>query len=119
MRVNFRMRARTPRVSTTGKILAAFAISAVAALSLAGCGQKGPLYMPKVPPLPQKPNFETQPDDNAQQSPETAMPASGAQAGELPDTSGTPLTLSPDAELNSAPAVASGAQPASASAPAQ
>ncbi|MCG5076425.1 LPS translocon maturation chaperone LptM [Paraburkholderia tagetis] len=129
MRVNFRMRApasrvSTPgvqaiRVSTPGKILAAFAIGAVAALSLAGCGQKGPLYMPTVPPLPQKPNFETQPQDNAKPTPESALPASGVQDGELPDTSGTPLSLSPDTELKSAPAAADGAQPASATAPAQ
>lgn len=111
MRVNFRMRAPTPRA-----ILAAFAIGAVTTLSLAGCGQKGPLYMPNVPPLPQKPNFETQPGDTVQPTPETA---SGVQAGELPDTSGTPLMLSPDAELKSAPAAASDAQPASAAAPAQ
>ncbi|MFX1763745.1 lipoprotein [Paraburkholderia sp. A1RI-2L] len=124
MRVNSRMRApasrvSTPRVSTPGAILAAFAIGAVAALSLAGCGQRGPLYMPTVPPLPQKPNFETQTGDNAQPTPATerpasgipasGIPASGAQAGELPDTSGTPLSLSPDAELKSVPA--SGAQP--------
>jgi predicted small lipoprotein YifL len=119
MRVNSRMRAPASRVSTPRAILAAFAISAVAALSLAGCGQKGPLYMPKVPPLPQKPNYETQPDESAQTTPATASSASGAQAGELPDTSGTPLTLAPDTELNSAPVVASGAQPASAAAPAQ
>lgn len=119
MRVNLRMRAPTP-----GAILAAFAIGAVTTLSLAGCGQKGPLYMPNVPPLPQKPNFETQPGDTVQPTPETAssasgIPASGVQAGELPDTSGTPLMLSPDAELKSAPAAASDAQPASAAAPAQ
>ena len=129
MRVNFRMRApaslvSTPgvqaiRVSTPGKILAAFAIGAVATLSLAGCGQKGPLYMPTVPPLPQKPNLETLPEDNAQPTPATALPASGVQAGELPDTSGTPLTLSPDTELKSAPTAASDAQPASAATPAQ
>jgi predicted small lipoprotein YifL len=119
MRVNSRMRAPASRVSTPRAILAAFAISAVAALSLTGCGQKGPLYMPSVPPLPQKPNFETQPGDNMAPQPDTAASASGAQAGELPDTSGTPLSLAPDTELNSAPAAASGAQPASAAAPAQ
>ncbi|HKU00958.1 MAG TPA: lipoprotein [Paraburkholderia sp.] len=118
------MRAPASRVSTPGArtpraILAAFAIGAVAALSLAGCGQKGPLYMPNVPPLPQKPGFETQPQDNMQPTPETALSASGVQAGELPDTSGTPLSLSPDTELKSAPAAASDAQPASATAPAQ
>lgn len=129
MRVNFRMRAPAARVSasgarTPGAILAAFAIGAVATLSLAGCGQKGPLYMPNVPPLPQKPNFETQPDNATQSAPDTALPASGipasgVQAGELPDTSGTPLSLSPDPELKSAPTAASDAQPASAAAPAQ
>lgn len=119
MRVNFRMRAPASRVSTPRAILAAFAIGAVATLSLAGCGQKGPLYMPTVPPLPQKPNLETLPEDNAQPTPATALPASGVQAGELPDTSGTPLTLSPDTELKSAPTAASDAQPASAATPAQ
>ncbi|MDR3096247.1 MAG: lipoprotein [Paraburkholderia sp.] len=117
MRVNFRMRAPASGTRTPRAILAAFAIGAVATLSLAGCGQKGPLYMPNVPPLPQKPNFETQPDDTVQPISGTALPASGVQAGELPDTSGTPLSLSPDTELKSVPA--SGAQPASAPTPVQ
>ncbi|MFJ3059212.1 lipoprotein [Herbaspirillum sp. NPDC087042] len=30
----------------------AVAVLCVAALTLAGCGQKGPLYLPKVPPDP-------------------------------------------------------------------
>ncbi|POR47261.1 putative lipoprotein [Paraburkholderia eburnea] len=113
MRVNSRMRARASRVSTSAAILAAFALGAV---SLTGCGQKGPLYMPTVPPLPQKPNFETQP---AVQPDDQARAASDALVGTIPDTSGTPLSLSPDPELNSAPASASAAQPASAAAPAQ
>ncbi|WP_224018170.1 MULTISPECIES: LPS translocon maturation chaperone LptM [Paraburkholderia] len=104
------MRALASRISASGAILTAFAIGAA---SLAGCGQKGPLYMPTVPPLPQKPNFETQPDDNAPNA------ASGTQADSVPDTTGTPLSLSTDPELNSAPAAASGAQAASAAAPAQ
>ncbi|WP_410721395.1 LPS translocon maturation chaperone LptM, partial [Burkholderia sp. SIMBA_048] len=83
MRVNSRMCALASRISASGAILTAFAIGAA---SLAGCGQKGPLYMPTVPPLPQKPNFETQPDDNAQTLPNAA---SGAQAGSVPDTTGT------------------------------
>ncbi|MBB3260449.1 putative small lipoprotein YifL [Paraburkholderia bannensis] len=111
MRVNSRMRARASRVSTSAAILAAFALGAV---SLTGCGQKGPLYMPNVPPMPQKPNFETQPAPDDQ-----ARAASDAQVGTIPDTSGTPLSLSPDPELNSVPASAASATPASAAAPAQ
>jgi hypothetical protein len=70
--------------------------------------------MTNVPPMPQKPNFETQPAPDDQ-----ARAASDAQVGTIPDTSGTPLSLSPDPELNSVPASAASATPASASAPAQ
>jgi predicted small lipoprotein YifL len=111
MRVNSRMRARASRVSTSAAILAAFALGAV---SLTGCGQKGPLYMPTVPPMPQKPNFETQPVPDDQ-----ARAASDAQVGTIPDTSGTPLSLSPDTELNSVPAAAASAASASGTTPAQ
>ena len=86
MRVIFRMSA----------IVAALAI---ATAGLAGCGQRGPLYMPKVPPLPAKPNFETQPQpgqpgENVRPTPET---------GSVPDTSGTPLSLTPDDTLAPSP----------------
>lgn len=91
MRVMFRMSA----------IVAALTI--VAAGALAGCGQRGPLYMPTVPPLPQKPNFETQPQPgDAKPMPETAPDAS-EPAGSVPDTSGTPLSLTPDDTLPPSP----------------
>jgi len=99
MRVIWKMRA--------GAILAVSAALAVGALS--GCGQRGPLYMPTVPPLPAKPNFDAQPT-----SATPATDASGVDADSVPDTSGTPLSLSPDSELStpaSAPAAASDAQP--------
>jgi predicted small lipoprotein YifL len=111
MRVISQMRAAASRVSTRRAILAAFAISAVA---LAGCGQRGPLYMPTVPPLPPKPSFETEPQAGA---PESASAAS-APVGTIPDTSGTPLSLSPDNDLSTTPANGS-PQPASDATPTQ
>ena len=33
----------------------------VAVLTMAGCGQRGPLYMPTVPPLPPAPSAQTEP----------------------------------------------------------
>ncbi|MEM5315840.1 lipoprotein [Paraburkholderia sp. JHI869] len=114
MRVISWTRAAAPGAWTPRAILAAFAISAVA---LAGCGQRGSLYMPNVPPLPPKPNFETA-------QPETATPASApesasAPAGMIPDTSGTPLSLSPDSELSTTPATTGSPQPASDATPTQ
>jgi predicted small lipoprotein YifL len=48
MRVVFRMSA----------IVAALALTAAA---LGGCGQRGPLYSPNVPPLPKKPSDQMEP----------------------------------------------------------
>lgn len=104
MRVIFRMRAGAP-----GAILAASTIFAAAAL--AGCGQRGPLYMPTVPPLPAKPNFETQDTGTSKAAAEKG--ASGVDADSVPDTSGTPLSLSPDTELSTTPAAPASPQPAS------
>lgn len=122
MRVIFRRRAAAPDVATRGAILAVSAILAAAAL--AGCGQRGPLYMPTVPPLPAKPNFATQ--DNAQgaatDAPASATAASGASAvdaGSIPDTSGTPLSLSPDTELSTPPSAPASPQAASSATPTQ
>ncbi|WP_179403049.1 LPS translocon maturation chaperone LptM [Burkholderia guangdongensis] len=83
MRVVFRMSA----------IVAALAI-------LAGCGQRGPLYMPSVPPLPPKPAVQTAPPSS------DVTPADDSAADSTPDTTGTPLMLTPDLP-------ASGAAPAS------
>ncbi|PXW17408.1 LPS translocon maturation chaperone LptM [Paraburkholderia caballeronis] len=102
MRVSFRMSA----------IVAALAI--VAAGTLAGCGQRGPLYMPTVPPLPPKPNFPAQPQPgNVKPTPETAS----EPVGSVPDTSGTPLSLSPDDELTTTPSSTAQPQPASGTKP--
>lgn len=109
MRVIFRMRAAAPGVATRGAILAVSAV--FAAVALTGCGQRGPLYLPTVPPLPAKPNFETQ--DTGRAAPAAATGASGAEAESIPDTSGNPLTLSPDTELGTTPSA-----PASPPAPA-
>jgi predicted small lipoprotein YifL len=67
------------------------ALSILAAGALAGCGQRGPLYLPTVPPLPPKPPEQTQPPspDDVKATPETA-------SSSIPDTSGEALSLSPD-----------------------
>lgn len=95
------------RVVKPRAILAAFAVSAMAAAALAGCGQRGPLYMPAVPPLPAKPSYESAPQ------PASAPEAASEPVGSVPDTSGTPLSLSPDSELNSVPADHGSDQPGS------
>ncbi|WP_414443705.1 LPS translocon maturation chaperone LptM [Burkholderia sp. 22PA0106] len=74
----------------------------VAALALAGCGQRGALYLPVVPPLPPKPVLETQP--GLQPDAFDTAPSAASDAG----TSGTSLQLSP---ALSAPAPASAANP--------
>ncbi|EED99383.1 lipoprotein [Burkholderia multivorans] len=86
MRVVFRMSA----------IVAALAI-------LAGCGQRGPLYLPTVPPLPQKPIQQ-------QDTPPSDVAPTDENASDTPDSSGTPLTLSPELSDGTAkaPAAASG-----------
>ncbi|SAL46476.1 LPS translocon maturation chaperone LptM [Caballeronia humi] len=93
MRVVFRMSA----------IVAALAVSAVTVGALGGCGQRGPLYLPATPPLPQRPASlqETPPPD-----------AASGDESTVPDTSGQPLSLSPDTDLKSnaaAPKAASSA----------
>jgi predicted small lipoprotein YifL len=69
------------------------ALSIVTAGMLAGCGQRGALYLPTVPPLPAKPNEQTQPP-----SPDEVKPGAetASSSSEVPDTSGAALTLSPD-----------------------
>jgi predicted small lipoprotein YifL len=88
MQVVFRMSA----------IVAALAISA--GTLLAACGQRGPLYLPVAPPIPARP---------ASMSPLPAsVPATAASSassvdstGDVPDTSGTALSLSPDDNMKS------------------
>lgn len=119
MRVISRTRAAAPSAWTPRAILAAFAIGAVA---LAGCGQRGALYMPTVPPLPPKPNFETtQPQTGATPAgvPASASESASAPVGTIPDTSGTPLSLSPDTELGTTPATTGSPQAASDATPTQ
>jgi len=81
MRVVFRMSA----------IVAALSIGAAATITLGGCGQRGPLYLPQVPPLPQRPN-------DLQNT-----PPSNVAPGNVPDTSGQPLSLSPETDLKTSP----------------
>ena len=116
MRVISRTRAAAPSAWTPRAILAAFAIGAVA---LAGCGQRGALYMPTVPPLPPKPNFETTQPATGATAPASAPESASAPVGTIPDTSGTPLSLSPDTELGTTPATTGSPQAASDATPTQ
>jgi predicted small lipoprotein YifL len=88
-------------------IVAALAVATSAALT--GCGQRGPLYLPSVPPLPEKPVIRT--------APEAPAGSTGSQ-GEI-DSSGNdahaPLTLAPADSLGSTPHAGSQAAPAAAS----
>jgi hypothetical protein len=70
--------------------------------------------MPTVPPLPAKPNEQTQP-----RSPNEVKPGAESAQDSVPDTSGTPLSLSPDSELRTAPTSNAPAQPASGASEAQ
>ncbi|MFL9955373.1 lipoprotein [Paraburkholderia nemoris] len=111
MRVVSRMRAAAP-----GRAIVA-GLAILAGCALAGCGQRGSLYLPTVPPLPAKPIDRTQPP-----SPDTVKSgaATPSTMGEVPDTSGAPLSLAPKSELSAPPAsAATPAQAASAVTPAQ
>jgi hypothetical protein len=67
--------------------------------------------MPTVPPLPQRPsNLENTPPSDVAPGDETA-----ARRGTVPDTSGEPLSLSPETDLKSGPHAATA--PISASVP--
>ena len=113
MRVVTRMRSAAP-----GRAIVAV-LTILAGCALAGCGQRGSLYLPTVPPLPAPPASRTQ------TPPQDAHPASEPATGmsTVPDTSGTPLSLAPETELAAPPAsTASGAAaplPASAVTPVQ
>jgi len=82
-------------------IVAALAI--LAGASLSGCGNRGPLYLPTVPPLPPQPGSMQTQAPSANDASSSATPASAAVIGTLPDTSGTPLSLSPDDQLRTEP----------------
>ncbi|WP_277185986.1 lipoprotein [Caballeronia sp. BR00000012568055] len=78
-------------------IVAALCLSAATLVSLGGCGQRGPLYLPTVPPMPQRPS------DLQNTPPATVAPSDESASGDVPDTSGQPLSLSPESDLKSAP----------------
>jgi len=108
------------RAAAPGRAIVA-GLAILAGCALAGCGQRGSLYLPTVPPLPAKPIDRTQPP-----SPDEVKAGAGTASpmGEVPDTSGAPLSLSPESELAAPPASAASATtaaplPASAVTPAQ
>ncbi|MDR6502869.1 putative small lipoprotein YifL [Burkholderia ambifaria] len=77
----------------------------VAALAiLAGCGQSGPLYLPTVPPLPKPIQQQDTPPSDVKPTDENASSDS------VPDSSGTPLMLTPElsSDASKMPAPASG-----------
>ena len=107
-----------PAAAPGRAIVAVLAI--LAGCALAGCGQRGSLYLPTVPPLPAPPVDRTQLPPPNEVKPDAG---NAADMGTVPDTSGTPLSLSPETELAAPPAsAASGAAaplPASAVPPVQ
>ncbi|MFM0662801.1 LPS translocon maturation chaperone LptM [Paraburkholderia sediminicola] len=117
MRVVSRMRAAAP-----GRAIVA-GLAILAGCALAGCGQRGSLYLPTVPPLPAKPVTRTQPPPSASSAEVKPGAETAGPMGEVPDTSGAPLSLSPESELAAPPASAASAatpaQPASAATPVQ
>ncbi|NML33761.1 LPS translocon maturation chaperone LptM [Paraburkholderia antibiotica] len=118
MRVVSRMRAAAP-----GRAIVAV-LAILAGCALAGCGQRGSLYLPTVPPLPAPPAHRTQtpPPDQTQPANGNAT-GNAADMGSIPDTSGTPLTLAPEEQLATPPASAASGPaaplPASAAPPVQ
>ncbi|MEM5298588.1 lipoprotein [Burkholderia sp. JPY481] len=100
MRVVTRMRAAAP-----GRAIVAV-LAILAGCALTGCGQRGALYLPTVPPLPAPPAHRTQTPSTDQTQPATG---SAADADSIPDTSGTPLTLAPEDQLKTPPASAASA----------
>ncbi|MFL9866376.1 lipoprotein [Paraburkholderia fungorum] len=117
MRVVSRMRAAAP-----GRAIVA-GLAILAGCALAGCGQRGSLYLPVVPPLPAKPVDRTQALPSASSGEVKSGTPNASPAGEIPDTSGAPLSLSPETELAAPPAAGASAatpvQPASAATPVQ
>lgn len=89
MRVVFRMSA----------IVAALAVATSAALT--GCGQRGPLYLPTVPPLPEKPSPRAEPSASGEQTDLQAASEAADASGASPHA---PLTLAPADSLGKAPA---------------
>jgi predicted small lipoprotein YifL len=98
-------------------IVAALAVAVAGTVALEGCGNRGPLYLPTVPPLPPKPAEETvQPPQRAASGAEAA---SSVDANPAPESEGTPLELAPVDKLSTPKSGAkspSSASPASGSA---
>ncbi|CAN7181366.1 lipoprotein [Trinickia sp. LjRoot230] len=91
-------------------IVAALAVAT--SVSLTGCGQNGPLYLPTVPPLPQKPVDQTEPSSN-----DKANDNAGTDTSTDTETP-APLTLEPANELGKqAPSARAAASASAASAP--
>lgn len=58
-------------------IVAALTIAIAGGVTLAGCGQRGPLYLPTVPPLPPKPGAATEAPRGATSDAQASSPAAG------------------------------------------
>jgi predicted small lipoprotein YifL len=106
------------RAAAPGRAIVAV-LAILAGCALSGCGQRGTLYLPVVPPMPAKPADRTQlPTNDAH-----AASDSAADMSTVPDTSGTPLSLAPETELATPPSSAASATaaplPASSATPAQ
>lgn len=91
------------RVVLRMSAIVAALLAVTGSVALSGCGQRGPLYLPAVPPLPAKPAETTEAPTHM--APDTA---SDAQPGDR-----TGLTLAPADDLGAQPKAV---QPAPASA---
>ena len=93
------------RAAAPGRAIVA-GLAILAGCALAGCGQRGALYLPNVPPLPAPPAARTQASSPDDVKPDTS---NASEVGTVPDTSGTALSLSPETELAAPPASAASA----------
>jgi predicted small lipoprotein YifL len=104
------------RAAAPGRAIVAV-LAILAGCTLAGCGQRGSLYLPNVPPLPAKPVDRTEPPAADEVKPDAE---SVPDMSTVPDTSGTPLSLAPENDLATPPASATAAPlPASTATPVQ
>jgi predicted small lipoprotein YifL len=88
MRVVFRMSA----------IVTALTVALAGSAALTGCGNRGPLYLPTVPPLPAKPNVVPAEPSTGADSESADERASDVDSSSAP-AARAPLTLAPAGEL--------------------
>ncbi len=105
------MRVAVVKNARMSAIVAVSSVCAAMLVTLGGCGQRGLLYLPQVPPMPQRPaDLQDTPPSTIAPKPASAT----EEEGDIPDTSGQPLQLAPETDLKSAPGSADAPKAASA-----